>query len=161
MCKRKTGCYMPKCLTVPAYRESRVSFSHSLQTPAPALYPQGTLALAAIYLSARLATPQIALPLAPVPWWTLFDTNEDEILDICSMLLKLYAEWGSGLDRGESNDASKTTSVWRRAGSLPLDKRAVRDRLASIDAARASQSSSTRDEASAASNGARSEVTVP
>ena len=114
-----------------ASRLTEDTLCHSLQTPAPALYPQSTLALAAIYLSSRLATPQIALPLTPVPWWTLFDTNEDEILDVCTMLLKLYADWGSGLDSSTRQD---TTTIWRRAGSLPLDKRAVRNRIAATAA---------------------------
>ncbi|KAL8277129.1 hypothetical protein RQP46_010457 [Phenoliferia psychrophenolica] len=53
-----------------------------LQTPVPALYPQSTIAVAAIYLTARTSSPPLGLPLSPVPWWTLFDASEDDVLKI-------------------------------------------------------------------------------
>jgi hypothetical protein len=80
------------------------------------LYPQSLLALSAIYLTTRLSTPPIALPLSPVPWWTLFDASETDILICCSTLLELYADW-----KGES--------IWIKAGRLPVDKAGVRGRL--------------------------------
>lgn len=95
-----------------------------LQTPVPALYPQSTLAISAIYLSTRLHSPPIALPLTPVPWWSLFDTTEEEILDVCTTLLKLYQDWGKDL----TGNAEKVT-VWRKAGSLPTDKKGVREKI--------------------------------
>lgn len=87
-------------------------FTNRLQTPAPALYPQGTLALASIYLAIRLPRPAssssssdegtgtdalapIALPLEPVPWWTHFDATEEELVHVTTMLLSLYRDWGS------------------------------------------------------------------
>lgn len=88
----------------------------SLQTPVPALYPQSTIAVAAIYLAARRSSPPLALPLSPVPWWTLFDASEEDVLQICETLLVLYRDW----------DAN---SVWARAGALPVDKAGVRSRL--------------------------------
>ncbi|ORY57404.1 cyclin-like protein, partial [Leucosporidium creatinivorum] len=95
-----------------------------LQTPAPALYPQTSLAIAAIYLSTRVNSPPIALPLSPVPWWTLFDTTEDEILDVCGMLLKLYQDWGK-----ELTGTGEKMGVWRKAAGLPIDKKGVRERI--------------------------------
>lgn len=92
-----------------------------LQTPVPALYPQSTLAVAAIFLTARLTSPPLGLPLSPVPWWTLFDATEDDLLDICATLLQLYKDW-----KGES--------VWKRAGGLPIDKAGVRERLVVLPA---------------------------
>ncbi|BGP21000.1 hypothetical protein JCM10213_003235 [Rhodosporidiobolus nylandii] len=110
-----------------------------LQTPAPALYPQSTLALSAIYLATRLSTPPIALPLDPAPWWTLFDASEDDILDVTSMLLQLYKDWGSdpreaGKAEGEregSGIGGRKESVWRRARSIPVTKSGVRELLTS------------------------------
>ncbi|BGP58705.1 hypothetical protein JCM8202v2_006382 [Rhodotorula sphaerocarpa] len=67
-----------------------------LQTPAPAQYPQSTLALASIYLATRQHLPRkeeadhpedddsaqvgLALPLDPVPWWTHFDADEADLV---------------------------------------------------------------------------------
>ncbi|KAJ8291341.1 Cyclin-L2 [Rhodotorula toruloides] len=103
-----------------------------LQTPAPALYPQGTLALASIYLSARLSFPPIALPLEPVPWWTHFDTIEDELVHVSTMLLRLYKDWGNdslgpGKADGERNGHGGfgvvgRENVWRRAKRIPVTK---------------------------------------
>ncbi|GAA6055643.1 hypothetical protein JCM3770_003392 [Rhodotorula araucariae] len=104
-----------------------------LQTAAPALYPQGTLALAAIYLATRLSTPPIALPLAPVPWWTHFDTTEDEIVDVATMLLRLYAQWGSDprqVGAVADGQGEERESVWKRAGRIPVTKAGVRELLA-------------------------------
>ncbi|BGP44115.1 hypothetical protein JCM10449v2_008179 [Rhodotorula kratochvilovae] len=104
-----------------------------LQTAAPALYPQSTLALASIYLATRLSTPPIALPLEPVPWWTHFDTTEDEIVDVAEMLLRLYTQWGSDPRRVGVDDADeekKKESVWKRAGRIPVTKAGVRELLA-------------------------------
>ena len=80
------------------------------------MYPQSLLALSSIYLTTRTCTPPIALPLKPVPWWTLFDATESEILICCETLLELYHDWS-----GEQ--------VWKRAGGLPIDKAGVRLRL--------------------------------
>ncbi|TNY18751.1 cyclin-like protein [Rhodotorula diobovata] len=102
-----------------------------LQTAAPALYPQGTLALASIYLATRLSTPPIALPLEPVPWWTHFDTTEDEVVDVAEMLLRLYRQWGSDpRDAGAEDEGVKRDSVWKRAGRIPVTKAGVRELLA-------------------------------
>ncbi|GAA5988685.1 hypothetical protein JCM10908_003675 [Rhodotorula pacifica] len=135
-----------------------------LQTPAPALYPQSTLALASIYLATRLASPSpdpIALPLEPVPWWTHFDSTEEELVHVTTMLLELYRDWGAenlfrtgaseegekgkkeegtngngggALDfaQGNSSAAKKKENVWRRAGRLPITKSGVREALARI-----------------------------
>ncbi|POY71598.1 hypothetical protein BMF94_5383 [Rhodotorula taiwanensis] len=132
-----------------------------LQTPAPALYPQGTLALASIYLAIRLPRPAalssssasengtdgppppptlIALPLEPVPWWTHFDATEEELVHITSLLLSLYRDWGgsrSGViaDGGaEGVNVKEEGCVWRRAGGLPVTKSGVREALARIGA---------------------------
>lgn len=124
------------------------SASHRLQTPAPALYPQSTLALASIYLATRLATPPIPLPLTPVPWWTLFDASEDDLIAVCTPLLQLYKDWGAdpvgvagsnGAGAGPAIEGKKSSgagiydlkggvkmSVWRRGGGLPVDKAGVR-----------------------------------
>ncbi|CEQ40805.1 SPOSA6832_02454 [Sporobolomyces salmonicolor] len=103
-----------------------------LQTPAPALYPQSTLALTAIYLATRLSTPAIALPLTPAPWWTLFDATEQELVDVGGMLLSLYRDWGSEiLDAGrEVGEKEAGESVWKRAGRIPVTKKGVREALA-------------------------------
>lgn len=129
-----------------------------LQTPAPALYPQSTLALAAIYLATRLASPSpIALPLEPVPWWTHFDSTEEELVHVTTMLLELYRDWGaenlfSSATRdpiekvedgkavatgdfamfGANGSAKKKENVWRRAARLPVTKSGVREALARI-----------------------------
>ncbi|GAA5879621.1 hypothetical protein JCM8547_003550 [Rhodosporidiobolus lusitaniae] len=114
-----------------------------LQTPAPALYPQSTLALAAIYLSTRLSSPPIALPLEPARWWTLFNATEEDLVDISTMLLSLYCHWGSSLDgveKGEKEEGERNgflggrkVTVWRRAKRLPTTKSAVREALASLN----------------------------
>ncbi|GAA6035548.1 hypothetical protein JCM8097_000310 [Rhodosporidiobolus ruineniae] len=110
-----------------------------LQTPAPALYPQSTLALSAIYLAVRLSSSSpspVALPLEPAPWWTLFDTTEAEILDVCGMLLRLYKDWGSdpaqiGREegKGQAGQGVRKESVWRRAARIPVTKSGVREVL--------------------------------
>ncbi|GJN94653.1 hypothetical protein Rhopal_007736-T1 [Rhodotorula paludigena] len=101
-----------------------------------------TLALASIYLSTRLSTPPIALPLDPVPWWTHFDTTESELVHVSELLLKLYKQWGSdpaavGREEGEgeaapsfAGGAARKESVWRRAGRIPITKAGVRELLA-------------------------------
>ncbi|KAM0751390.1 cyclin-like protein [Meredithblackwellia eburnea MCA 4105] len=89
-----------------------------LQTPLPALHPQSTLAISSIYLTSRLSTPPLPLPLSPVPWWTLFDAEEDDILEICETVLQLYEDWKVG--EGDGN-------VWRKLGGLPADKKGVRE----------------------------------
>ncbi|KAI5478129.1 cyclin L1 [Pseudohyphozyma bogoriensis] len=96
-----------------------------MQTPYPALYPPTLLATVAIYLSTRLCTPPIALPLSPVPWWELFDATEDDILDVSKGLLSLYKGWGGGLEPGKASE-KVGESVWRRAKGLPVDKGGVR-----------------------------------
>jgi len=48
-----------------------------------------------IYLATRLASPPIPLPLTPVPWWTLFDASEDDLIAVCTPLLQLYKDWGA------------------------------------------------------------------
>ena len=115
-----------------------------LQTAAPALYPQSTLALTSIYLATRLSSPPIALPLEPVPWWTHFDTTEADIVDCADMLLRLYRQWGSdpsgagavaagaGASAGAGAGEGKVgkESVWRRVGRIPVTKAGVRDLLA-------------------------------
>ncbi|GAA6009487.1 hypothetical protein JCM10207_003799 [Rhodosporidiobolus poonsookiae] len=111
-----------------------------LLTPAPALYPQSTLAIAAIYLGTRLASPPVALPLDPAPWWTLFDATEDDILDVTTMLLRLYKDWGSdpvgASDAGEKSEGNGLQlgggkeNVWRRAKRIPVTKSGVRELLA-------------------------------
>ena len=58
------------------------------------MYPQSTLALASVYLATRLASPPVPLPLTPVPWWTLFDASEDDLVAVCEPLLCLYKDWG-------------------------------------------------------------------
>lgn len=85
-----------------------------LQTPFPALYPHTTLACAAIYLTCRTLSPQLALPIKPVPWWAHFDATEEEILVVAKGLLALYKDWGSG------------ENVWKKGGMLPVDKSGVR-----------------------------------
>jgi hypothetical protein len=85
-----------------------------LQTPAPALYPESTLALATIYLSTRLVKPTISLPLTPVPWWSLFDSTEEELIAISRLLLTLYRDW-----EGEN--------VWTKGATLPISKEGVRE----------------------------------
>lgn len=122
-----------------------------LQTPAPALYPQGTLALASIYLSARLSFPPIALPLEPVPWWTHFDTIEDELVHVSTMLLRLYKDWGNdslgpGKADGERNGHGGfgvvgRENVWRRAKRIPVTKSGVREVLAQLGAGNGVESS--------------------
>jgi len=112
------------------------SFCRRLQTPSPALYPQSTLALSAIYLSCRLASPPIALPLEPAPWWTLFDATEDDILDVTSMLLRLYKDWGSS-PVGEMADSTngsmlRKENVWRRAKRIPTTKSGVKEALSGL-----------------------------
>ncbi|GAA5856633.1 hypothetical protein JCM9279_006013 [Rhodotorula babjevae] len=106
-----------------------------LQTAAPALYPQSTLALTSIYLATRLSSPPIALPLEPVPWWTHFDTTEDDIADCADMLLRLYRQWGSdpsgaAVEAGAGEGKVGKESVWRRVGRIPVTKAGVRDLLA-------------------------------
>lgn len=111
-----------------------------MQTPAPALYPQSTLSLAAIYLSTRLASPPVALPLEPVPWWELFDATERDLVDVSTMLGDMYEDWGVRFplaprvepgSSGESTDRPDrfVESVWKRAADLPITKRGVRDLL--------------------------------
>ncbi|KAM0787176.1 hypothetical protein ACM66B_006424 [Microbotryomycetes sp. NB124-2] len=102
-----------------------------LQTPAPALYPQSTLAVASIYLAVRVSTEPIALPLEPVPWWTLFDAPEADVLQVCTTLLSLYRDWGADRAwlRPRTPADAVPKSVWVRASELPLDKQGVRDRL--------------------------------
>ena len=107
-----------------------------LQTAAPALYPQSTLALTSIYLATRLSSPPIALPLEPVPWWTHFDTTEDDVVDCADMLLRLYRLWGSdpsgagAAEAGAGEGKVGKESVWRRVGRIPVTKAGVRDLLA-------------------------------
>jgi hypothetical protein len=107
--------------------------ANRLQTSSPALYPQSTLAVASIYLSTRLSSPPVALPLSPVPWWTLFDTTEEEIIDVCGTLLQLYRDWGGGevtaTSEQETGRGGLPLSVWRRAAGLPIEKSGVRQRI--------------------------------
>ncbi|BGP35996.1 hypothetical protein JCM10296v2_007848 [Rhodotorula toruloides] len=122
-----------------------------LQTAAPALYPQGTLALASIYLSARLSSPPVALPLEPVPWWTHFDTTEDELVHVSTMLLRLYKDWGNDPLGGEKADGERNghggfgavgrENVWRRAKRIPVTKSGVREVLAHLGAGNGVESS--------------------
>ncbi|KAK4047794.1 hypothetical protein OIV83_005136 [Microbotryomycetes sp. JL201] len=106
-----------------------------LQTTAPALFPQSTLAVAAIYLAARMSSHPLALPLEPVPWWTLFDAHEADVLQICASLLSLYRDWGADRAWSPTEQASSSVSilVWKRAADLPLDKQVVRDRIVAFE----------------------------
>ncbi|GAA5936127.1 uncharacterized protein JCM15063_002716 [Sporobolomyces koalae] len=102
-----------------------------MQTPAPALYPQSTLSLAAIYLATRLVSPAISLPLTPLPWWELFDATEQDILHVSTMLGDMYKDWnmtfpGVTID---DVDADRKENVWGQAAGLPVTKRGVRDVL--------------------------------
>lgn len=57
-----------------------------------------------------------------MPWWTLFDASEDDVLQICETLLRLYRDWDN-------------ESMWKRAKTLPIDKAGVRGRLVPRDGA--------------------------
>lgn len=105
---------------VPSRAAHRADTLARLQTPAPALYSQSTLAVSAIYLTARTLEPPINLPLEP-PWWTLFDATEQEILGILTPLLALYKDW-----QKQPGD-EQTGSIWSRGKALPIDKRGVRE----------------------------------
>ena len=92
-------------------------------TPALAVYPPFTVAAAAIYLAClptESETEGVALPMAPRPWWTLFDVaSEDELLATCETILSAHERWTG-------------TSAWRLAAKrgLPLTKDAVRSLIA-------------------------------
>jgi len=100
----------------------------ALLTPALAVYTPFTVAAAAIYLAClpdASGFAGVAVPMAPRPWWTLFDVaSEDELLATCETILSAHARWS---DR----------SAWRLAAErgLPLTKDAVR----SLPSARAAQ----------------------
>jgi len=59
----------------------------SLQTDVFVQFDPETIACACIYLSARKL--QIPLPKSPA-WYSLFNSNETDIQDICRKILKLY-----------------------------------------------------------------------
>lgn len=158
MCAQTFSLYLARALDIRADLHQRIPASSRLQTPAPALYPQGTLALASIYLAIRLPRPAalssssasengtdgppppptlIALPLEPVPWWTHFDATEEELVHITSLLLSLYRDWGgsrSGVIADGGVNVKEEGCVWRRAGGLPVTKSGVREALARIGA---------------------------
>ncbi|GAA5898666.1 uncharacterized protein JCM6883_003383 [Sporobolomyces salmoneus] len=105
-----------------------------MQTPAPALYPQSTLSLTSLYLSSRLVSPRISLPLAPVPWWELFDATERDLVDVAGMLGEMYQDWGMtfpGVRTEEEREGGEKEkeNVWRKAKGLPVTKRGVRELL--------------------------------
>ena len=127
-------------LLVPDSPCARCRSSPRLQTGLPALYAQSTLAIGAIYLCTRLHAPPLALPLAPVPWWTHFDTTETELLHVCSTLLALYRRWGSwpqAIGAEEEEEGRRRMSVWERGRGLPMDKKGVRARIEEYAAERA------------------------
>lgn len=117
------------CLSFPLLprfeTKRRRNFINRFQTPSPALYPPSSLALATIYLVSRTSIPPIALPLSPVPWWTLFDSTEEELIEICSLILQLYKDWG--IKQGGGGEEG--INIWRRVGGLPIEKSGVRERL--------------------------------
>jgi len=60
-------------------------------------YKPETIACACIFLAARVC--QVPLPMEPNSWWELFDADQEQIIDICNMLLQLYSRpksqsWG-------------------------------------------------------------------
>ncbi|GAA5946578.1 hypothetical protein JCM3765_000304 [Sporobolomyces pararoseus] len=108
-----------------------------MQTPAPALYPQSTLSLTAIYLSTRLVSPPISLPLSPLPWWELFDATERDLLHVSTMLGEMYQDWdvefprvGGGGGGGEDGQQKRLKdNIWKQSAGLPITKRGVREVL--------------------------------
>ncbi|GAA5869440.1 hypothetical protein JCM16303_000469 [Sporobolomyces ruberrimus] len=104
-----------------------------MQTPAPALYPQSTLSLTAIYLSTRLVSPPISLPLTPIPWWELFDSKEKDVVDVSRMLGEMYEDWGVGFPtngtKRKEDEEGVRENVWRLAKDLPVTKKGVREVL--------------------------------
>jgi len=101
-----------------------------MQTSAPALYPQATLALTAIYLSTRLVSPPISLPLSsPSTWWELFDASEQDLVHVSTMLGETYRDWNTSFPGVARNAKQEKVNIWRQAGGLPITKRAVRDSL--------------------------------
>ncbi|GAA5849519.1 hypothetical protein JCM5353_000445 [Sporobolomyces roseus] len=102
-----------------------------MQTPAPALYPQSTLALTAIYLSTRLVSPPISLPLSsPSTWWELFDASEQDLVHVATMLGETYRDWNTSFPGvARKGNVEVKVNIWRQAGGLPITKRAVRDTL--------------------------------
>ncbi|GAA6061548.1 hypothetical protein JCM10212_002755 [Sporobolomyces blumeae] len=114
-----------KVLGLEGHREVKESswgfLNDMMQTRSPALYPQSTLALASIYLSTRVVSPSVSLPVDPVPWWDLFDATQGELDDVVEELAKVYRDWGSsrsfGIRRvGERKVETKTRALEEEGG---------------------------------------------
>lgn len=102
-----------------------LTLASRLLTPLLAQHPPEAIAVSAIYYACLTATPQIALPLQPKPWWELFDVeSEDVIWEVCRTVLQLYKDWGIGADRNKE-------AIWRSAAkkTLPVTKAALREGL--------------------------------
>jgi len=94
-----------------------------------------------VYLACLFASPQVALPYTPAPWFELFDVeSEEEICEVSRLLLELYRRWvgdiewlrdGSGSGGGGGTASLPRASVWRRAAELklPLTREEVRSLL--------------------------------
>lgn len=67
--------------------------SPSLHTAVYCLFPPHVIAGASIYLltlEPNLLHAPIALPMEPMPWWTLFDITKDELDAVARHILRLY-----------------------------------------------------------------------
>ncbi|EJU02154.1 cyclin-L1 [Dacryopinax primogenitus] len=64
----------------------------ALQTPVYAVYPFPTIACASIHLAARQARVVLPEPPEHEPWWELFDTDFEDIEQVCVWVLRLYSK---------------------------------------------------------------------
>lgn len=65
----------------------------SLHTAVYCLFPPHVIAGASIYLltlEPNLLHAPIALPMEPMPWWTLFDITKDELDAVARHILRSY-----------------------------------------------------------------------
>jgi len=97
----------------------------ALQTPVYAVYPFPTIACASIHLAARKAGVCLPEPPEHEPWWELFDTDYDDMVQVCGWVLRLYRKQ----DDGERLEVFKLVLGGRREVRKWLEDNAPKDDL--------------------------------